>query len=392
MSEQFSDPDLLAKRLDQVLPPDSIKTPPETPDALVNTAASLAKMPVPALSPQMIARIETRMFEAFDAQHLPLRRSRMVRIETWRWMQTGLAASAAALLFFIVAPSVSASLPGSPLYPIKLQVEQAHLTLTQWVGDDEARSALLVDLAGRRASESLTLVERGVFDASLIASAVESLESAESSTVSGTMRLRVRYAETLLVFDEVIREASAAELAEPGVIAALAEALDNLDSPVTPSPPTTSEDGGAGIEQPTLNEETATTLPESPTPSETSTETATPSSTLTATPSSTPTPTMLPTSTPTLPSTATLVPSSTPSPSATALPSLTPTPRITNTRRPTNTPRSNPTARPTNTHRPPGDSAATSVPPGQSGDNPGQSGDNPGNGNGNGNGNGGGKP
>ncbi|MCK6577042.1 MAG: DUF5667 domain-containing protein [Anaerolineae bacterium] len=362
MSEQYSDPDLLAKRLDQVLPPDSIKTPPETPDALVNTAASLAKLPVSALSPQMIARIETRMFEAFDAQHLPHRRSRMVRVETWRWMQTGLAASAAALLFFIVAPSVSASLPGSPLYPIKRQVEQAHLTLTQWMGDDAARSALLLDLAGRRASESLTLVERGVFDASLIESAVASLESAESSTASSTVRLRIRHAETLLVLDEVIREASVEELAEPGVIAALAEALDNAAHPVTLSPPADSEaDGDEATEQPPMTEDAAVSLPESPTPTETTTP-MTLSGTLATTPSAT----------------------STPPSTAAALPSLTPTPRITNTRRPTNTPRSNPTARPTNTHRPPGDSAATSVPPGQSGDNPGQSGDNPGNGNGGG--------
>ena len=66
-----------------------------------------------------------------------------------------------ALIFGVTAGTVSASqesLPGSVLYPVKLQFEDARLAMTQ---DGEAKTLLAMTYAQERVDEAVILVERG---------------------------------------------------------------------------------------------------------------------------------------------------------------------------------------------------------------------------------------
>ncbi|MBK8025858.1 MAG: hypothetical protein IPK19_31825 [Chloroflexi bacterium] len=403
MSENTTDPELLAKRLDQVLPPNSSKTPPETPDSLVNAAAAIARLPVSPLSLEAIARMEMRMLVAFEAEY-GQRRGRHVTVPagTWRLMQTGLAASVALLLLFQgVAPSVDASTPGNPLYPIKRQIEQLELTVTELTGNASARSALLIDLAERRAEESLVLIDQGQLDVSLVESAASSLLAVDDAAISESPRLRLLHAQAVFSLNAVIDEARAETLASPELLAGLTTRLEeaariDVTEPVGPPPgpvdgtalPIPADPGASAVGTETASPEETAAAPDPGTDSpDNATDAATPQGAgdeITATApgagarsgTETPSPPPLPTPTPTL------RPSNTPRPTNTRRPSH--TPRPTHTPRPSNAPRQDPTARPTNTEAPtsepnPGQIIQTSGPPGQGGGNPG--GGNPGGGN-----------
>jgi hypothetical protein len=116
MTEQYSPADILAQRLDMVLPPGKSSIPPATPDVLVNTAAMLAQVLVPALPARLSNRIEARTLRAFDAQYRF--RGRFRRPETvLRWALV--ASLTLVLLLAGMTPAVAASLPGEPLYSVK---------------------------------------------------------------------------------------------------------------------------------------------------------------------------------------------------------------------------------------------------------------------------------
>ncbi|MFN8560557.1 MAG: hypothetical protein U0703_02740 [Anaerolineae bacterium] len=123
MSEQHPGYETLARRLDLALPPGARVIPPATQDPLVNTAAQIARLPELALSAEAYRRIEARMLAAFDAQQprlLPRSQRRTAGILRW--------ALVASLLLVVLwtglTPTVAGSLPGEPLYSVKLFYER----------------------------------------------------------------------------------------------------------------------------------------------------------------------------------------------------------------------------------------------------------------------------
>lgn len=343
MSSQYTDPEILARRLDQALPPDSGYLPPQTPDPLVNTAAAVARMQVPELRADALVRIETRMFAALDAQTPPLRALPKRRRSPYTLLRYASVASLILVLFIMsLAPSVASSLPTQPLYFVKQTIERAELALAR---DDASRAQVLVTQAERRAEEALALLDNGAFTPTLVESAVASVSEASPQAILSSASLRAQTGQAAYLLNFVLLEAEAQTLVEAETVNQLSEevnVLTRLSEGIPPTPPTDdpAEVGGAG--------DAPAAASDTPSPSPTATHTLTPSPTMTATTSATPTPSATMTAT----STATVTPSRT----------LTRTPRPTRTRRATNTPQPTNTIRPTNTPRPPVANQATDCP------------------------------
>ena len=204
MSEQYTAPDVLARRLDQALPPGKNFIPPVTPDPLVNTAVEIAKLPVPGLTQAASTRIETRLLAAFDQQN-PARQPRVMQHSrrtsgiVARW---ALAACAALVLLFAgLTPSVSAAVPGEPLYTVKQFYERVELA-TAFTPSAQASVYLLH--ANRRADEALTLLERNQFDPSLANAVLTNIGEASKSAAeirkSPRLRGQLYQADLLLTF------------------------------------------------------------------------------------------------------------------------------------------------------------------------------------------------
>ncbi len=192
MSEQRSSPDVLARRLDQALPSGKTFIPPTTPDPLVNTAAELAKLKLPTLSPQRSARIEAQMLAAFDTVYpavSPQTTPRVLPKPKARWPMTvlryGLVASLVlAVLVMSLTPSVYASVPGEPLYAVKQFYENVALTTAATA---PAKTAVYLNHAQRRADEAITLLDRHQYDSSLVEAALQNVDTA-AATSTDTIR------------------------------------------------------------------------------------------------------------------------------------------------------------------------------------------------------------
>lgn len=366
MANHYSDPDRLATRLDQVLPPNSTFVPPVTPDPLVNTATRIARLPRLFLSRQAVSRLEAMTLEAFDRLYPPSRKRRVIPFARYS-SQIALAASVALfILIFGLGPAMAGSIPGEPLYPVKRSLESLELTLAQ---SPTQRTEVLLNQANRRADEALALLDRGKFDPTLVESAVSDIRQANPGVLTESMRLRAAAGRTTFALTSALDSAQQAQLGSPVVLQQLqaeVEALVPIGEGIIPEELVPTE-GGADQSSSTpaglgLIEATPT-----PTPTLDMSQTATP----TPTPSESPTPSETPT------------PSMTETPSPTNTRRPTNTPRATNTPRPTNTPHPTNTPRPTNTHRPTDNPAGgqPATPPGQSGSNPGGGNPNPGGGN-----------
>ncbi len=179
MSEMLSPEEILARRLDQVLPPDKASVPPQTPDPLVNTAARIAVLSIPEPLDMALARMENTMLAAFDQQYRVQRQPKQSR----RWVsQASRWAAAASLILALlmagIVPASAGSLPGEPLYSVKRLTERVELALA-------ANGAAIVRLrlahAERRALEALALLERDQFDAALLDEARAELKSVEQA-------------------------------------------------------------------------------------------------------------------------------------------------------------------------------------------------------------------
>jgi uncharacterized membrane protein len=271
MSEILSFEEILARRLDQVLPPDKTSIPPQTPDTLVNMAVSIAVMRVPEPSDIALARIETKMLTAFDRQYRaqPRRQPRRWVSQASRW-----AVAASFVLVLLIAgivPASAGSLPGEPLYGVKRLVEGVELALAP---APDAAARLRLQHAERRAFEALALLERGQFDATLLDEALTELRNAEqaaSPELEESLTFQWQQWEVIELIWSVMAEA---------------------------------EENGASAVIPIV----------SPTPTNTATPSATPTQTFTptSTPTRTPTQTRTPTHTPSLTPTNTLTPTATP--------------------------------------------------------------------------------
>ena len=277
MSERRPDPEILAQRLDQVLPPGRKSIPSGTPDPVVNTAVLLARVSTPALEVQTSQRIEARMLAAFDAQYAPRLavRSRRRAEPLLRW---ALVASLALVLLLVgLTPAVAASLPGEPLYSVKQFYEKVELAAAI---TPPAKAGVYLQHADRRAQEALTLLERKQFAPGLVSEALADMDAAGKleTEVRSSPRLRgqVLQVETALSF--IVQDAAQSGIASQQEIAPLSAQIQQYGRSdlLLPLPPTTPEPTPVPIivmtdtVEPT--EQATETPTETPTPIPTTTE------------------------------------------------------------------------------------------------------------------------
>ena len=307
--------EILARRLDQVLPPDTTSLPPLTPDPLVNTAARFARIGIGEPSDVALARMEAVVMAAFDRQYrLQRRQPRHWAAQVAKW------AVAACLVFALLVagavPASAGSLPGEPLYWVKLAAERVELTLAT-----TPESAAFVHLthAERRATEVLGLLDRSQYDETLLNAALTEVQTAAQlapaeMASSRTYQWQYQQVSALVQYAAVQAEESGFDIS-PNF-----DRLPTLEPPVIVVP---------CDETPVV----CTTATPTSTPSATATMTATASHT----PSATSTTTSTPTATATMTATASYTPSAsatTPDSTASRAPSSTTTPRRTATRTP----------------------------------------------------------
>lgn len=266
MSQQRNEPEVLAQRLDQVLPPGKKSVPSTLPDPFINTAVLLARTEVPSLDARASLRIESRMLEAFNAQHalrLPMRSRRAAPLLRW-----ALVASLAIILLIVgLSPAVAASLPGEPLYSVKQFYEKIELAAAT---TPPARASVYLRHADRRTQEALTLLERKQFAPELVSAALADIDSATQleTEVRASPRLRwqLHQVETTLSF--IIQDATQSGIVSQLDVAPLSNQIeqyaqsDLLLPPAMPeSPPApvilltnTPVPSALGTETPTLTE------------------------------------------------------------------------------------------------------------------------------------------
>lgn len=332
MSSPWTSPEQLARRLDQVLPPDSAAKPPITTDPLVNAAALVSSIVVPALPAAASARIQQQMLAAYRQQmrFAPKRRSSLSIVRGL--MRYGLvAALILALIAFGISPAVANSVPGEPLYAVKQLAETVELATAA----EGRRSAVLITHADRRMQEAGVLLDRGRFEETLIQRALESLTEAAGDESAPAFAAQ---ASTVIERAEsIVTAAVSAQLLDNAAASALREAITAVRSTPAYTLP-------GQLPEPVNVPEVIMTATPTPLPSETPTRTWTATwtatSTATPTPSETntasPTATETPTATGTAVSTASWTPSATPTYTETAAPAAlsTLTPSRTNTPRP----------------------------------------------------------
>ncbi len=230
MSKQYTTPGLLAELLDQHLPPGRSSLPPFVTDPLVTTAAGLARLKLPPLSPRAGTRIEGRLLLEFDQQRRHHRQRSAVRslpqlIVAGRW------ALIASLLFILFAgaltPAVAASVPGEPFYPVKQFYERVELALA---ASPSAQVAVSLRHAGRRTQEALVLLERDHFDVGLIDAALADVDAASRlpNEVRASLQLRAELLQVQKLMSFVLNSARVDGLTTPSEIAQRVRRVQDL--------------------------------------------------------------------------------------------------------------------------------------------------------------------
>jgi hypothetical protein len=290
----------------------------------------------------------------------------------WRFpaqLRRGLVGVAVSLALLLVLSSgavsaAAASLPGSPLYPLKLTVEDVRLSLTS---NPPARASLYLRFANERTNEMLRLTATGHTPSLAVVARLEqqlrgALQSAEAAEAEQQRQLLTEVIDATNTQQETLSQAlntapSDAQAAlEAGVATAVQtaqQAHDALDKLVPPSATPTSEPSDTAAPSSTPSKpavvpvDSATPMPSDTVPAAaTTTHTAPPAveQPPTRTPSRTPSATPSRTATPGVKPSATLSPEPSRTASATASPvsptatatSVPPTP--TDTPQPTDTP------------------------------------------------------
>lgn len=178
MTDLNADPESIAARLDRAIPPDQDASVTTDDHPLVRTAAQVARMPKPAMSPEMMKRVEARVLAAYDAGQPQPRRQmagQTAFVSILRW--AAVIALVAAIFVTGGLPVVANSVPGDWTYAIKRGIEGVEWVLARTAAD-EAQTHLRQ--ASRRVEEARVMVERGALEPSLIVTAVEGLKTASS--------------------------------------------------------------------------------------------------------------------------------------------------------------------------------------------------------------------
>jgi hypothetical protein len=281
----------------------------------------------------------------------------------WRRGLVSLMVSLALMLVFggSAVSTAGDSLPGLPLYPLKLTVEEARLTLAS---SPPARTSLYLRFADERTNEILRLTAAGYAVSPAVVARLErqlggALQSAEAAETEQQRQLLAQVIETTSTQQETLRRAldsappEAQAALEAGVATAAQtaqQAHDALDRLVPPTATPTPTSAPSDTPEPSATPSRPAVVPvDSPTPVPSNTLPVTATTTYTATPSLEP-PTGTPSGTPSKPLTpgvkpsATVIPEPTGSASATASP-VSPTatdttvpPTATHTPEPTDTP------------------------------------------------------
>jgi len=151
-------------------------------EPLLRAAEGLRTLPRPTLTPEAQARIEARVLgppkasRRFGLVLPPIALPRLPQlIPAWRWAFAGLAAAAVLVLVMLsLIYAASDSLPGSPLYQVKLASEKVWL----WATPTQDRPALHLRLAERRIDEIKALVSQGELDPAVVDAMIEEMEMA----------------------------------------------------------------------------------------------------------------------------------------------------------------------------------------------------------------------
>jgi hypothetical protein len=168
--KQYYDPDTLADRLDEALPPGERQVVPHSDDPLVDLAARLATEPHPQLSEAASSRIRAQMLEAHRA-HRP-EPSRMLRP---LFRAVAAVAGIVLVLFVGLTPVAADSLPGDLLYPAKRAAERIELAAADVFWN---QAEVYLRHAERRTGEAVSLLEDNRFSADLINEALENMMAA----------------------------------------------------------------------------------------------------------------------------------------------------------------------------------------------------------------------
>lgn len=146
--------------------------------SLLETALLVQQLSAPAPPPGAKARVRAQVMAAAEAR---LGRARRASRPGWRRQPLGaaVAASGAVLLGGGVVAASASALPGEPLYPVKLAVEQAHVAAAELQGDPATKVELQNELAARRIAEAEALASQDrTVPPGVVESAVRHLETA----------------------------------------------------------------------------------------------------------------------------------------------------------------------------------------------------------------------
>lgn len=168
-------PEELADRLDEALASGrTTATSAEANDPRIAIALTLANSRHPEMSPEMLARIQSKVIAAHQQQFPRTRTSRPQSTLALRW-----AAAAAMVIVFLGAatmPTVASSVPGDFWYPFKRNLENIELLIAR---SSVTRAEVHLTQAERRINEVQVLLQRQEFDANLMIDARHSLADFE---------------------------------------------------------------------------------------------------------------------------------------------------------------------------------------------------------------------
>ncbi len=170
-------PEELADRLDEALTAsETVYSTVQPNDPRIDIALTFANASHPEMSPEMLARIQSKVIDAHRQQFRQKQVSRSRYPVVLRW------ASAAAMfiVFFGAAalmPTVANSVPGEIWYPVKRNLESVEIL---FASSSDSRAEVHLTQAERRINEVQVLLQQQTFDANLMIDARNSLADFEN--------------------------------------------------------------------------------------------------------------------------------------------------------------------------------------------------------------------
>ena len=196
---------------------------------LLVVSEELLEFPKPAIGAEAKARIEGQLFEAAVASGL-MRRERkplvlprialpriaLPRITLPRWRPVYSAVAALAIVVLLLTTTfvgAANALPGSPFYAVKLATEEAWL----WVAPKQDEPALHLRFAQRRLEEYQELVERGIYDESVLDAMMAHVDAALDGVEELPPALALELLDTVADVVAGQQQVLAAVLADPAI-------------------------------------------------------------------------------------------------------------------------------------------------------------------------------